>query len=154
MQCWLNKPFLLSRLRQGLKRLCRNRCRRYAAPRFFTLYPGLTPGAHNKAAASRLVYPQSHRFVPPVNLVDGCDTVSKARHFFDVLRARLKSCPDAKLSAKRVFPQAVNRLPLQGLVRHCSTETKDAARRLCFVICPRARGHETVSQPVSPLRGS
>jgi hypothetical protein len=35
--------------------VCRNPGRRYAAPTFFPPYPGFTPRAHSKAAASRLV---------------------------------------------------------------------------------------------------
>jgi hypothetical protein len=39
----------------GLKKLCHNLCRRYAAPILPYSHPGLTPRAHCATAAERLV---------------------------------------------------------------------------------------------------
>src|SRR5271157_1857865 len=64
--------------KNGLQRLCRNWCRRYAARLNFPLDPGLAPRAHVNAAASRLGWLVFTHFVPLSNFTPGCDTVSSA----------------------------------------------------------------------------
>jgi len=62
----------------GLKRLCRDRCRRYAARSNLPLDTGLAPRAHSKAAAARGWFRvQFDRFIPPLSCIPGCDTDSE-----------------------------------------------------------------------------
>ena len=64
---------------RGLRRLCRNQCRRSAAQSNFPLYPGLTPGANTNAAAPRLGRLMFERFIPLQIWIRSCDIVSKVR---------------------------------------------------------------------------
>src|SRR5271166_1711052 len=63
----------------GLKRLCRNRCRRYAARGIFRLAPGACAPGSQRAAAGRLFRSCFGDFVPLPEPFSGCDTISKAR---------------------------------------------------------------------------
>jgi hypothetical protein len=91
----------VTRIPDGLKRLCRNRCRAPRGSRFFPPDPGLAPLATCKAAASRLVYRRSNHFVPTANFVGGCEPARQVKN-----KERSGKAEQAAERARKADPSA------------------------------------------------